>query len=363
MSRTGKVAVAPAQLDQARFLREAREDEAAQRPLWRSGSGKRRAPSAASHRLAEQLIIGAEVAPHWTTDALAALVLHGYLRSDPSEVDAEGVTWRDAMCLRLASKVLRDLVDSPAFWRAQYDLLTGDKLYKPPHLDELQERGSYQEAFRLGLREALRTTIGVAELREITFFSKALAVDGVPEDMLVQHCDWWRYGQPRQQRFCGDGTVVTLVQDSSSSSGIVTEMVGHWTFASVPMAPDDAFICVVPIDKPRHTLWRIQRHEGWSVLIVGPGALKASNQMPLRGQHGRQTGELHVDEQTLMTAEDRAMLREACITMDRAASTAEYVHNAPKAFRIQELHTFPHAEVQANDVAEESDSDEGTPYS
>ena len=100
------------------------------------------------------------------------------------------------------------------------------------------------------------------------------------------------------------------------------------------MAPDDAFICVIPIDKPRHTLWRIQRHERWSVLIVGPGALKASNKMPLRGQQGCQTGELRVDEQTLMTAEDRAMLREACITMDRAASTAEYVHNAPTAFRI-----------------------------
>ena len=60
--------------------------------------------------------------------------------------------------------------------------------------------------------------------------------------MLVQHCDWWRYGQPSSSDF-GDGTVITLVQDSSSSPGIVTELVGHWTFASRAMAPDDAFIC------------------------------------------------------------------------------------------------------------------------
>jgi flagellar biogenesis protein FliO len=43
--------------------------------------------------------------------------------------------------------------------------------------------------------------------------------------------------------------------------------------------------------------------------------------------------------------------------------TLRLVAGAVTAFRIQELHTFPHAEVQANDVAEESDSDEGTPYS
>ena len=109
MSRTSKVGVAPVQLDQARFLREAREDEAAWRPLWRSGSGKRRAPSAASRRLAEQLFIGAEVAPRWTTDALMALVLHGYLRPDPSKADVEGVTWREVVPSRLTREPYRHM--------------------------------------------------------------------------------------------------------------------------------------------------------------------------------------------------------------------------------------------------------------
>ena len=58
-------------------------------------------------------------------------------------------------------------------------------------------------------------------------------------------------------------------------------------------------------------------------------------------------GELRVDGLTLMTVEDRAMLREACITMDRAASTAS-VHNAPTAFRYRATHF--QRRVQANDA-------------
>lgn len=314
-----------------------------------------------SKRHAAESPVDLGVASRWATDALTALVLHGYLRPHPSQADPKGVTWRDAVQLRLVSKVLRDIVDSPVFWRAQCDLLAEDKLYEPPHLVELHARGNYLEAFRRGLREALRTNIKVVELERITFFSKALNTDGVREDVLSHHCDWWQYRQPRQHRFCGDGTLIALTRDPSSSSGTLTQIVGHWTYAFVPAAPNDFFICVVPIREPQHTLWRIQRHEKWCVLVVGPGALKSSCKLPLRGQEGCRTDELQVDEESLMTAEDRAMLNEACIAMDRAATTTQYVHNAPTTFRIPELHTFPHAEVLADDEEEEPHSGEGTP--
>ena len=126
-------------------LREAREDEAAWRPLWRSGSGKRRAPSAASRRLAEQLF----VAPRLLTldhGRLMALV-RMMPRADPSKADVS-VTWRDAMQLRLCPNCCA------TSWTRQLEgtvrLSDWRQTLQPPHLDELQERGSYQERFGLG---------------------------------------------------------------------------------------------------------------------------------------------------------------------------------------------------------------------
>ena len=36
------------------------------------------------------------------------------------------------------SKAFRTIVDTLAFWRAQYDQLTADKRYDPPHLVALE---------------------------------------------------------------------------------------------------------------------------------------------------------------------------------------------------------------------------------
>ena len=44
----------------------------------------------------------------WTSDALTALALHGYLRDDFSRnADKTRVTWRDAVRLRLVSRATR----------------------------------------------------------------------------------------------------------------------------------------------------------------------------------------------------------------------------------------------------------------
>jgi hypothetical protein len=291
--------------------------------------------------------------PRWTADAVSALLLHGYLRSAFSrEADADGVTWRDAVRLRSVSKAFRTIVDTLAFWRAQYDQLTADKRYDPPHLVALEERGAYREAFRLGLREMQRTNIRAPELQHITFFSKAMA-SAAPADVLAQHCPWWGYDQPRQHRFRGDGTLDALTHDPTDTSGKrIRATVGYWTYAFVPAAPEDSFIVVVPVGTNRHLLWRVQRHETWCIVLVGADALKVSHKIPLRDQQECQEDELQVDEAAVMNAEDQAMLHAAGRAMDQAAGAPSVSSDAPTAVRLPELDKYPHAKVALIDEAE-----------
>jgi hypothetical protein len=269
----------------------------------------------------------------WTADALTALVLYGYLRQDFSRMaDTQNkVTWRDAVRLRLVSSGTRAVVDAvqATFWRAQYELLTHGKLYDPPHIVAHAERGAYRAAFTHGMKEPLRTNILAPELRRLGFFSKIMASTDT-EAYRAARCPWWRYDQPRQHRLSPTGTLVALTHDPSEPGRRIRSEVGQWTYAYVPAAPNDFFICIMPRGTNFHTLWRIQRHEqSWCILIVGVGAFKVSCKIPLRGSEECAQDEVLVDESALMSDEDREMLLAASVAMRRAATGGRIARDAP----------------------------------
>jgi hypothetical protein len=291
----------------------------------------------------------------WTSDALAALALHGYLRPDPTsrEADKEGVTWRDAVRLRVVSKAIRSVVDTEdGFWREQYKLLTQDKLYDPPHLVALEERGAYRMAFRLGLQEPKRTNIPATELHRVSFFSK-LSASYESEAVRAERCPWWRYDHPRQHRFSRDGTLIALTHDPTQPGRRVRSEVGHWTFAFVPVAPNDFFVCIIPLGTNYHQLWRVQWHEqSWNILIVGAGAFTVSCQIPLRSSQTGfseecERGEVLIEESTLMTQADKEMLLDAGVAMSNAATGEPTlsVHDVPT---VRDSSEYPDEEEAAD---------------
>jgi hypothetical protein len=252
------------------------------------------------------------------------------LRDDFSRnADKTRVTWRDAVRLRLVSRATRAAVDTETeFWRKQYELLTADKLYDPPHLVALEEQREYREAFALGLKETARTNVRAAELHWLPFFSRMLET-AESEEVRLKRCPWWRYDKPRQHRLRLDGTLDAMTHDPSNPGHYTRIVAGHWTYAFLPAAPSDVFICIILSGKSKHTLWRIQRNERWCVLLVGFGSLKVGpTPITLRGQP-RQKGEEQVDEAGLISDEDQQMLLKASIAMDRAHACGRVWRGAP----------------------------------
>jgi hypothetical protein len=120
-----------------------------------------------------------------------------------------------------------------------------------------------------------------------------------------------------------------MTHDPSNPGHYTRIVAGHWTYAFLPAAPSDVFICIILSGKSKHTLWRIQRNERWCVLLVGFGSLKVGpTPITLRGQP-RQKGEEQVDEAGLISDEDQQMLLKASIAMDRAHACGRVRRGAP----------------------------------